>query len=122
RATNRREAADFDTPEPLGAGMSPSGSRTDPAILKKGIFWDSQIRGNMIHARDGDFGVAVVWPEGGLRCVPGPSQGAERQHRHGGFRFGGVRHVLHAERVISVLPADAGEGPRTVELPDLVRN
>src|SRR5271166_2744024 len=76
----------------------------------------------MIHARDGDFGVAVVWPECGLRCVPGPSQGAERQHRHGGFRFGGVRHVLDAERVISVLPADAGEGPRTVELPDLVRN
>src|SRR5438105_4089935 len=28
-ATKRREAADFDRPEPLGAGTSPSGKRTD---------------------------------------------------------------------------------------------
>ncbi len=33
------------------------------------------LRGNMIHAGDGDFGFAALWPEGGLRCVPGPSQG-----------------------------------------------
>src|SRR5271166_7121307 len=39
----------------------------------------------MIHAGDGDFGVAAVCPEGGLRCVSGPSQGSERQYRHRGF-------------------------------------
>ena len=83
---------------------------------------DSQISGNMIHARDGGFGVASFWPEGGLRGVSGPSQGAERQYRHGGFRSVGLRHVFHAERVFPVLPADAGEGSGPLELPNPVRH
>src|SRR6266516_5600218 len=33
-ATKRREAADFDSPAPAGAGTSPSGSRTDRANLR----------------------------------------------------------------------------------------
>src|SRR5271157_64655 len=93
------------------------------AILKVGAdFSDSQISGNMIHARDGGFGVASLWPEGGLRRVSGPSQGAERQYRHGGFRSVRVRHVFHAERVLPLLPADAGGGPGPLELPNPVRD
>ena len=76
----------------------------------------------MIHAGDEEFGVASVWPEGGLRCAPGPSQGAGRQYRRGGFRVFGVRHGLHAEHVVSVVPADAGAGPGALELPDRVRD
>jgi len=33
-ATKRREAADFDSPDPIGAGTSPSGSRTERANLR----------------------------------------------------------------------------------------
>src|ERR1700720_4485088 len=33
-ATKRREAADFDKPEPLGAGTSPSGKRTERSNLR----------------------------------------------------------------------------------------
>src|SRR3984893_12534260 len=33
-ATKRREAADFDKPEPLGAGTSPSGKRTERSTLR----------------------------------------------------------------------------------------
>src|SRR3981081_3797831 len=33
-ATKRREAADFDRPEPLGAGTSPSGKRTERLNLR----------------------------------------------------------------------------------------
>src|SRR6516164_7463394 len=33
-ATKRREAADFDKPDPIGAGTSPSGSRTERANLR----------------------------------------------------------------------------------------
>ena len=33
-ATKRREAADFDRPDPIGAGTSPSGSRTERANLR----------------------------------------------------------------------------------------
>src|SRR5271165_3828951 len=76
----------------------------------------------MIHARDGGFGVASLWPEGGLRRVSGPSQGAERQYRHGGFRSVRLRHVFHAERVLPLFPADAGEGARALELPNPVRD
>src|SRR5208283_1696600 len=34
RATKRREAADFDRPEPLGAGTSPSGKRIERSNLR----------------------------------------------------------------------------------------
>src|SRR4029077_19286712 len=33
-ATKRREAADFDSPDPISAGTSPSGSRTERANLR----------------------------------------------------------------------------------------
>src|ERR1700730_3932569 len=36
-ATKRREAADFDKPEPLGAGTSPSGKRTERSNLRRDV-------------------------------------------------------------------------------------
>ena len=76
----------------------------------------------MIHPGGGDFAAASVWPEGRLRRVSGPSQGSERERRHGRFRSVGVRDVFHAERVLPFVPAEAGERPRPLELPDPVRH
>ena len=93
-------------------GLSADFSSNSKTARREFFRRDSQTSGNMIHAGDGGFGVASLWAEGGLRGVPGPSQGAERQYRHGRFRAVGLRHVFHAERVFPVLSADAGERAR----------
>ena len=60
--------------------------------------------------------------EGRLRRLSGPPEGTRRQYRHGRFRPVGLCDVFHAERVVPVLPARAGERPGPVELPDAVRD
>src|SRR5947209_17872354 len=60
----------------------------------------------------------------GLKAVcaafPDPRKGRIGNIAMADFGLSAFGHVFHAERVFSVLSAEAGEGPGTVELPNPV--
>ncbi len=76
----------------------------------------------LIQGWDAAFALPSFGIEGRLRRFSRPAQGARRQYRDGRFRSVGVRDVFHAERVLSGLPAHAGERPGPLQLPDAVRH
>jgi hypothetical protein len=57
-----------------------------------------------------------------LPVDPRQAAGAEHDLRHGRFRHGRVRCVLHAEPVVSCASATSGGGSRAIELSDPVRD
>ena len=77
----------------------------------------------MILAADELFIALVGRFESRVHDVSRYAGGALRQYLDCGFRFGGLFNVLHAERVVLVVPESPGigQGPRTLELPVAVR-
>ena len=115
-ATKRREAADFDTPAPAGAGTSPSGSRTARPNLRVETLisirfiahWPSQSSATArsqlgsasslpveaAHPRPLDRDLAAVEADLALSCAPSDDRAGPRC-AHGAARTGRLGVALH---------------------------